>query len=68
MIETVPSRLKIINLLAARFFSNGHLDDCLAIANTEGRYGRGLVRKKDKGGMAEVGRKCFESMSRPIPL
>ena len=54
MIETVPSRLKINILMAVGFFSKGHLDECSAFTSAKGRYDRGRLRRKDKGGMAVV--------------
>jgi len=50
-------RLKIqlvTSLLAAVFFSKGHLDQCLVIANTKEQYGGGQIGKKvGQGSVAE---------------
>ena len=38
--------MEIISLVAVSFFSKGHLDGCLVITGTKGRYDSGQVGKK----------------------
>ena len=51
------------SLLAAGFFSKGHYDERLVIANAKGRYGVGLVEKKKarQGWYGRVGKKAETS-------
>jgi len=53
--------LSYVSLLAAAFFSKGRLDECLVIANTQGRYGGDQVGKK--AGQGQYGRACRSHVS-----
>ena len=62
----------IISLLAATFFSKGHFNECLVIANTKGWYDRGGVGKKAGQDsvvwLSSQGRRSAAPLSCPIPL